>query len=960
METFRLENGFRPRLERATRIEEDTDWSVHTVDYVAFKRKVRYFSKRRTQLRTMLAASSDNSILASEMDPILGPPPELPPNMGNALQAMLLPTSTSTSTGTPKFGLGLGGRDSSYNSNSTDLINLDLNLPSDEATSYVPFNSDTPVHVLTNKSAATFQAQEQSSAVNDHDHDHIQVHLQVPVQVQVPATVPNSKYRFWGAQRMKRRTVMRQVSNFERNDLVIFLANEMEKVVMFYLAQWQNLSQQLIDYNAYQQDLQQQQLGTSTYSYHHDPRIVALGHEILELEAFCVINIVVVRQLLIRYDAFARSFEGTPMLHYYMKMTKSEKSLMSFRKLLQHEELHALAESFVGLCQENLELATKFQQQRQEFQQVLESSEHAEATSSAGHAAPIQDTFMQTLRYYFLLGMIEDRLGYEPTYLVSRGSSLTKEMQTLADWRRDDHQLTKQIHVDRVPPEPEKEELSRQEKFNLGMALGAAFLYCMNYYIVEPSSTMYVNELGAQDAMAGTLIGMMPIASFLSAIVYSVWTNHSFREPFLLSCSLLLGGNILYAAAYNYKSVGMALAGRFLTGLGGPKVIIRRYMADTTSLNIRTSVNAGFGMVVAAGSALGPGCAILLNKLDFSIPLPNGGEIWLNGMTGPGYFMALLWTFFWIALYADFQEPDRLGLEEQKRGDASNNSPKSAHSTSPTTSPHESDRDIAIDKFNFDGAPSSKSQKDDDLMTIFSGATTSYESDWRGEENNEQKDSWYAEVKRVSKLVTFPVWICLGLLFAKVFVIETLVSATSTLSKNRYQWQVHEVGTLGCVNGFFVIPLSILVGRLSMSYQDRALMRWLLSIGLFGVILLIDISDLISSESTHYNEGQWLAVGEARYVTGYFITYISIQSFEGIIGSALSKIIPTALASGTLNSGLLATLVDTFGRSCGDLFISLVAYIDLRQLMNLLFIPGALILITCLLVVRRYYDLLAV
>jgi hypothetical protein len=180
------------------------------------------------------------------------------------------------------------------------------------------------------------------------------------------------------------------------------------------------------------------------------------------------------------------------------------------------------------------------------------------------------------------------------------------------------------------------------------------------------------------------------------------------------------------------------------------------------------------------------------------------------------------------------------------------------------------------------------------------------------------------------------------------------------LTKNRYEWQVQEVGTLGCINGFFVIPLSILVGRLSTSYQDRVLMVCLLSIGLFGVLLLIDISDLINDDSTHYNEGQWFAVGPPRYVIGYFLTYISIQSFEGVIGSALSKIIPTALASGTFNSGLLATLVDTFGRSCGDLFISLVGFIDLRQLMNLLFIPGATILITCLLVVRRYYDLLAV
>jgi hypothetical protein len=736
------------------------------------------------------------------------------------------------------------------------------------------------------------------------------------------------------------------VHNFERNDIVVFLAREMDNVAMFYLAQWQRLSQQLLDFNLHQQEIQQQQLGKRNYAT--DPQVVELGQEILELEAFAVINIVTVRQLLIRYDAFARAFEGTPMLNYYMKMIKSEKSMTSFRKLLQHEEIHALAESFLGLCEDNLELATKFQHQRQEFQHVLESTERAEATSSTGHAAPLQDTLLQTLRYYFLLGLIEDRLGYEPSYLTSRGKSLTQEMQILADWRKDDHHLRKQLEQGH-----NNDELSRQQVFNLFMALLAAFLYCMNYYIVEPSSTMYVNALGAQDAMSGTLIGMMPIASFMSAILYSVWTNHSFRHPFLMSCALLLSGNIIYSAAYNYKSLEMALVGRFLTGLGGPKCIIRRYMADTTSLSLRTSVNAGFGMVVAAGSALGPGCAILLNRLNYSIPLPNG-EIWLNGMTGPGYFMALLWTIFSIALFAEFKEPDRSGLEEQKLLEAANAyTLKSQNSTSPPMSPSEADVQQA-------GIATSASHKEDDLMTIFSGATHSYDADWRDEKVGKDSCSCWAETKRLNQLVTFPVRICLGLLFAKVFVIETLVSATSTLTKNRYEWQVQEVGTLGCINGLFVIPLSILVGRLSTSYQDRVLMVWLLSIGLFGVLLLIDISDLINDDSTHYNEGRWLAVGPPRYVVGYFLTYISIQSFEGVIGSALSKIIPTALASGTFNSGLLATLVDTFGRSWGDLFISLVGFINLRQLMNLLFIPGAIILITCLLVVRRYYDLLAV
>jgi hypothetical protein len=164
---------------------------------------------------------------------------------------------------------------------------------------------------------------------------------------------------------------------------------------------------------------------------------------------------------------------------------------------------------------------------------------------------------------------------------------------------------------------------------------------------------------------------------------------------------------------------------------------------------------------------------------------------------------------------------------------------------------------------------------------------------------------WIQAVKHFSGLVTFPVRICLCLLLSKVFTIESLVSATSILSKNRYNWKVKQVGTLGFLNGLFVIPFSMMVGRLSMSYQDQTLMKLLVAAGCFGLFLLIDLSDLVATPTRDYNQSHPLAVTPQRFILGYFISYLSIQSFEGVIGSTLSKVIPTALASGTLNSGLL-------------------------------------------------------
>lgn len=267
--------------------------------------------------------------------------------------------------------------------------------------------------------------------------------------------------------------------------------------------------------------------------------------------------------------------------------------------------------------------------------------------------------------------------------------------------------------------------------------------------------------------------------------------------------------------------------------------------------------------------------------------------------------MATLWTTFTLIVFLTFGEPDRGGLEEQKRLEES-----LSQAPTPPASPSEDQ-----------GSPNCESPRgkmDEDLQTIFTNDETVRsmgDQSIPGCVGPTGSTRWQAAKARL-KLITVPVRLCLFFLFCKTFCIEALVSATSALTKNRYEWQVIQVGTLGCINGLLVIPLSIAVGWLSLYCQDRALMLFLVSIGCCGMFLLIDITDLISTpHSDGYNDWSKFAVHPPRYVTGYFLAFCSIQSFEGVIGSTLSKVIPTALASGTFNSGLLATLVDTVRHS---------------------------------------------
>ena len=161
----------------------------------------------------------------------------------------------------------------------------------------------------------------------------------------------------------------------------------------------------------------------------------------------------------------------------------------------------------------------------------------------------------------------------------------------------------------------------------------------MNYYIVEPSSTRYANALGTGDAMSGLIIGTMPWAAMFSTVSYSVSSDREYRAPLLTSGVLLALGNYLYSTAYREESIAMALCGRFLTGLGVPRNMKRRYIADTTPLARRTAVNAALGTVTAMGAALGaalgPATAILLDRLDLQFDLPLCGKPGVGGGASP-------------------------------------------------------------------------------------------------------------------------------------------------------------------------------------------------------------------------------------------------------------------------------------------------------------------------------------
>lgn len=82
-----------------------------------------------------------------------------------------------------------------------------------------------------------------------------------------------------------------------------------------------------------------------------------------------------------------------------------------------------------------------------------------------------------------------------------------------------------------------KSSLKRHQRSTsaLGLVVNLliTFLYMANQYVVAPTSGAYSELLGESKFMSGVIIGLSPLAALVSALVYSHWTNYSFKVSVL-------------------------------------------------------------------------------------------------------------------------------------------------------------------------------------------------------------------------------------------------------------------------------------------------------------------------------------------------------------------------------------------------------------------------------------------
>ena len=325
--------------------------------------------------------------------------------------------------------------------------------------------------------------------------------------------------------------------------------------------------------------------------------------------------------------------------------------------------------------------------------------------------------------------------------------------------------------------------------------------------------------------------------------------------------------------------------------------------------------------------------------------------------------MCLNWIIYAVLIFAFFKEPRRTGLEELKRRETGlfeEDSKKTSLLDKVVSLPARKKEIVLVQGLKT--ADSSLSVDDSTTYEEDCDSLTSESIEDLLSCNEELKEE--IEQKRCCSCfrhMTRSVVICMTLVFFKRIALESIVGASPIITKNRYGWSIEDVGVLQLVNGIIVIPACFMAGYLSSKHEDRTMALCFLSVSLIGMAIMFDPTDLIGyHDSEQYNEFYMLSTGPFRYVAGSRIAFVGVEVCESFSASMMSKVIPSKMAKGTFNAGLLETLVGTGGRAMGDIFVTAMGYISIRNLLNLLILPGMGLVASSIIMILWNYDLLGV
>ncbi|KAJ3504443.1 hypothetical protein NLJ89_g7929 [Agrocybe chaxingu] len=205
---------------------------------------------------------------------------------------------------------------------------------------------------------------------------------------------------------------------------------------------------------------------------------------------------------------------------------------------------------------------------------------------------------------------------------------------------------TREAFIRRVDSEdsiPENSELKLPSRRSLFIVIGGNALFQLSFFVIVSSASAYAEMLGGSATFSGLTIGIPTVCSGFALIFITRLDGGQYNMAMNLSYAAMLLGNILYALAYRAHFLYLILIGRMVSGFGFICFLYsKRYCSDPRIVGIRRRTTLASWLVVGQGFGFtaGPFLGGVLYKIGFPNPI-------FNGVTSPGWVMALVWVMFW-------------------------------------------------------------------------------------------------------------------------------------------------------------------------------------------------------------------------------------------------------------------------------------------------------------------------
>lgn len=414
------------------------------------------------------------------------------------------------------------------------------------------------------------------------------------------------------------------------------------------------------------------------------------------------------------------------------------------------------------------------------------------------------------------------------------------------------------------------------------------FLYMVNYYIIVPTSDEYAQLLNTPATVSGVIIGSMPLTATVSAVIFTLWSNKSYKAPLVVSTLLLIIGNLSYALALPFNSVWLLLLGRALEGLGCARAINRRYIMHEVPQSKIRNFSAAFVSASALGMTIGPALASALSSVNFEV----GGVI-INSCTASGWVLGLAWSLYLLLVLFFFKEPHKAHhVESQSAKDAS--------------TPNEED---------------------------FGALAPLLGNSLHKDEERKKSTQSSGSIVDVLKDMTLPIQILLLNCFMLKFASEMLISEATLVTGYYFSWSSSTVGWFLGALGITVLPSSAVVANyISNKFQDRLIIIWTVALTALGVVGNLSFAPFINYT-------------QAQYIISSLILFISTNILEGVDMSLLAKMMSPRLSKGLFNCGFLSTEAGTIARALADGLITLVGRGGMGILLDFTMLPTLVIVL---------------